>query len=105
VDGVRREGMRGPEGRRPADVYVARWRNGTPAALDFTVASGLRPELLQASAEDSAHATRHYEGYRCSHLDTQAACQAEGVTFIPMVVEASGGGWGAEVCKVWAELA
>ena len=27
--------------RRPADVYIPKWRRGTPAALDFAVTSGL----------------------------------------------------------------
>ena len=28
--------------RRPADVYIPRWRLGPPAAWDFAVTSGLR---------------------------------------------------------------
>jgi hypothetical protein len=37
--------------------------------------------------------------------DTEATCQAEGITFIPVVCEADGGGWGPSANKPWAELA
>ena len=60
---------------------------------------------LGESARDPASATRRYEDFKCSHLDTKEACQAEGITFVPMVVEAVGGGWGSEACTVWTELA
>ena len=42
--------MRGPEARRPADIYVPRWDLGGPAALDFVVTSGLRTDLLEQTA-------------------------------------------------------
>eukprot|EP00973_Karenia_brevis_P024501 3379831-Karenia_brevis.AAC.1 len=36
----------GPGARRPADVFLPRWRAGPPAALDFAVTSGLRPDVV-----------------------------------------------------------
>jgi len=104
-DGVRREGAQGPEGRRPADVYVPRWRSGAPAALDFAVTSGLRTDMLATTVLDAGAATARYEDLKNSFLDTKAHCQSEGITFIPMVVEANGGGWGADATRVWNELA
>ena len=32
-------------------------------------------------------------------------CQNQGLSFVPMIVEAVGGGWGKEARKVWSELA
>jgi hypothetical protein len=104
-DGVHREGIQGPEGRRPADIYLPRWRRGTPAALDFAVTSGLRTDFLAATARDGGAAVVAYEGTKCEHLNTQDHCNSEGLTFIPMVVDAHGGSWGPQARKVWTELA
>ena len=38
-------------------------------------------------------------------MQTEAICQEEGITFIPLICEAVGGGWGPEASKVWSELA
>ena len=40
-----------------------------------------------------------------SHRDTQSQCLQQGITFVPMVVEAVGGGWGKVARGVWSELA
>ena len=39
------------------------------------------------------------------HLDTETLCQQEGISFIPMVCEADGGGWGPAAHKAWSVLA
>ena len=101
-DGTRREQHLN---RRPADVYLPRWRRGTPAALDFAVTSGLRLDVVNRSALDGTAATREYEQFKRSHLDTEASCREQGITFIPVICEADGGGWGPEGHKVWSELA
>ena len=89
--------------RRPADVFLPRWRRGTPIALDFAVTSGLRD--IPASIRDASSALTSYEDFKRSHLDTDALCNAEGFTFCPMVVEAVGGAWGLAATKVFNELA
>ena len=38
-------------------------------------------------------------------MDTQTVCINEGFNFIPMVMEAVGGGWGTSANKVFLELA
>eukprot|EP00973_Karenia_brevis_P072562 10079692-Karenia_brevis.AAC.1 len=38
-------------------------------------------------------------------MGTKRQCNEEGMDFIPMIVEASGGGWGKEACRVWTEIA
>ena len=91
--------------RRPADVYIPKWRRGTPAALDFAVTSGLRKDIVGRSAEDGSSATILYEEFKRSHLDTAKLCKEEGITFIPMVCEADGGSWGPAANHVWGELA
>ena len=91
--------------RRPADVYIPRWRNGAPAALDFAVASGLRGDLLAASAAAPGAAAERYEGQKRLFLDAARSCGAAGITFIPMVMEAHGGSWGKEARRALAVLA
>ena len=92
------------EQRRPADVFIPRWRRGTPAALDFAVTSGLRVDLVNKSAENGSAATEAYEHLKCSYLNTEESCRADGITFIPVICEANGGGWGPAAHKVWSEL-
>ena len=48
---------------------------------------------------------KSYEDFRCSYRDTRSTCQAQGISFIPMVMEAVGGGWGTVARGVWSELA
>ena len=91
--------------RRPADVYLPRWRRGVPAALDLAVTSGLKPDMVQKSAEAGSAAVTAYEVFKRTHLDTEAACQDEGLNFIPLICEADGGGWGPAAHSVWSELA
>lgn len=91
--------------RRPADVYLPRWRKGTPAALDFAVTSGLRGDIVNLSANDGSVAVRNYEDFKCAHLNTKVKCEEEGISFIPVICEADGGGWGPEANNIWSELA
>ena len=91
--------------RRPADVYLPRWNRGTPAALDFAVTSGLRSDKVDRSAVDGSAVTIAYEDLKRSHLDTEVKCREEGITFIPLICEADGGGWGPAAHKVWSLLA
>ena len=91
--------------RRPADVYIPRWRRGAPAAFDLAVTSGLRPDMVARSATNANAATLAYEDFKREHLNTQLLCQQEGITFIPLIAEADGGGWGPEAHKVFNELA
>ena len=91
--------------RRPADVYLPKWRRGTPAALDFAVTSGLRADMINRSAEDGSAASKSYEDYKCYYMDTKSKCEEEGITFIPVICEANGGGWGPAANIVWNDLA
>ena len=100
------DGSRGdPHSRRPADVYLPRWRQGVPAALDFAVTSGLRDTVVERSAQNGTAASLVYEDFKREYLDTARACEDEGIKFIPMIIEADGGGWGPQAQKTWNELA
>jgi hypothetical protein len=91
--------------RRPADVYIPRWQRGAPACLDFAATSGLRSEVVARSATNNQAAAIDYEEFKCAHLDKKRHCEREGMTFIPMIVEAVGGSWGPQAQKVWSVLA
>ena len=91
--------------RRPADVYIPRWRRGTPAAFDLAVTSGLRRCVVKDSAKDGTHSVKLYEAKKRTYLDTETLCQDEGIQFIPLICEANGGGWGPAAQVVWKELA
>ena len=94
-----------PSDRRPADVYIPRWRSGPPAALDFAVTSGLRLDALADAVHDRDNILTRYEDFKCSYKDTKSLCNSQGISFIPMIMEAVGGGWGKEARRVWSELA
>ena len=91
--------------RRPADVFVPRWRDGFPAALDFAVTSGLRTDVVERVANSGSVAVQEYEERKRSHLNTANLCANEGFSFIPLVVEAHGGGWGLEARRAFSNLA
>ena len=86
--------------RRPADV-----RRGAPVALDIAVTSGLREDWVALSERDPQQVLLQYEGFKCSFLETQRQCLDEGITFVPFVLEAVGGGVGPQGAAVIAELA
>ena len=99
-----REGGRGPEARRPADIFVPRWDLGGSAALDFAVTSGLRGDKLEETAADGLSCLTSYEHTKNTYLDTATHCASEGISFVPMVVEAHSGAWGPMASKVWLKL-
>ena len=101
-DGIKRDR---PEARRPADIFLPRWRNGSAVALDFAVTSGLRPSTIRGTLHDASAAACNYEDFKNRHLDTKRTCIDEGFEFIPMVAEAVGGGWGPAAAKVFYNLA
>ena len=79
--------------RRPADVYLPTWRGGAAAALDMAVASPQRQDAPRLDARRLDAAARAYEDHKRMHLNTADECTRQGVTFVPMVAEPSGG-WG-----------
>ena len=74
--------------RRPADVFLPRWQGGPPAALDFAITSGLRPDSLAASVFDRQLVCSKYEDFKCSFKDTKTECLSQCFAFHHMVMEA-----------------
>ena len=103
--GSMQEGDSSPSARRPADVYIPRWRGGPPAAWDFAVTSGLRAEALSDSLSDPEKTLTKYEDLKCSYQETRTRCLEQGFSFYPMIVEAAGGSWSRTARSVWTELA
>ena len=85
-------------------MYIPRWKRGAPAAFDLAVTSGLRPDMVALSAANPIAATLAYEDFKREHFNTQQICQQEEITFILMIAEADGGGWGPEAHKYSTSL-
>ena len=72
-------------------MYIPRWRSGPPAAWDFAVTSGLRDDVLLSSVMDREAVLTNYEDFKENFKSTSTQCQQSGLSFIPMIMEASGG--------------
>lgn len=46
-----------------------------------------------------------YADYKRTYKDTQTKCQEQGIEFVPLVIEAHGGGWGAQLRQAVGFLA
>ena len=93
-----------PSARRPADVYLPRLGTRGPTAFNFVVTSGLQSGMIARSATDASHAANAYAEKKRSFLNTAQQCHEEGITFVPMIVEGAGGGWGADAERIWTDL-
>ena len=78
-------------------MYLPFW-NGKPAALDFAITSPHQARSPPDALHNSGATARAYECFKRSHLRTAEDCEAQGMAFLPMVAEPSGG-WGpSAVC-------
>ena len=59
---------------------------------------------MPQAAENAGAAARAYETFKRAHLNTETECGQQGVTFVPMVAESSGG-WGPEGLQTLRQLA
>ena len=84
-------------------MYVPQWGLHGPAAFDLAVTSALRGDVLAASASDGSRACAAYEDLKRVHQQTLAQCEAQGLQFEPLVVEARGG-WGKTAMNTWRSL-
>jgi hypothetical protein len=90
--------------RRPADIYIPSWKNGLPAALDIAITSPQRHDIGAEAARKSGAAAAAYEQCKRDYLDTAADCQRQGISFVPLVAEPSGG-WGTSALCTLRALA
>ena len=87
---------------RPADVLIAGWDRGKPAAFDVTVASPLCPAILMDSSRMSGAASAAAEARKI--LTNGPKCQELGWTCIPLAVETFCN-WGKEAHLTFSRLA
>jgi hypothetical protein len=80
-------------GRRPADVWLPRGPDGTGVALDFAATSGMQAGLFREASRSPELVFERYERFKRQHLDTDIVCRSAGFRFVPMIIEAHGGGW------------
>ena len=90
--------------RRPADVFVPAWTHGQPAAFDLAITSPQRQETLAQAALTVGHAATVYEIHKRRHLRTEDKCRQQGILFVPLVAEASGG-WGSSAIQTFSKMA
>ena len=89
--------------RRPADVYIPSWRNGSPAAIDLAIVSPQRLDLLAHSSQVVGWAASEYDIKKRLHLGTEQQCIDQGIDFLPVVAERSGG-WGKAALQTFSKL-
>ncbi|CAE8622584.1 unnamed protein product [Polarella glacialis] len=90
--------------RRPADVFVPCWTDGFPAALDFAMTAPQQQDIVSEAARTSLSAASSYSQAKPDFQGTEAACQAQGLSFLPMVCETSSA-WAPEAKAVLRQLA
>ena len=81
---------------RPADVLVARWEKGLPAALDITVTPPLNPAIIDESCSTAAESRKH--------VANDPKCFELWWTCVPLAVETCEN-WGVEAQETFSRLA
>ena len=87
---------------RPADVLVANWSLGKPAAFDLTVTSPLNPSILSEAGVTAGSAALVAECRK--HDMNDPKCSELGWKCTPLAVETYGC-WGAEARETLSRLA
>ena len=90
--------------RRPADVYIPSGPNGCPVAFDLAITSPHRIGITSLAAQRSGAAAEEYEQHKRLYLNTASDCEAQGIAFVPLVGEPSGG-WGPSALCALKSLA
>ena len=90
--------------RRPADVFMPSGSNGSPVALDLAITTPHRIGISSLAAQRSGAAAEEYEQHKRRYLDTAADCESQGIAFVPMVGEPTGG-WGSSAICMLKSLA
>ncbi len=70
----------------------------------MAVTSGLTETALPLAAVDGGMPARVYEAFKRQYLQTEAQCAAQGIGFVPFVVEAEGG-FGTSALAVMSQFA
>ena len=59
---------------------------------------------MNQAARDTGHAAVAYESSKRSYLQTEDECRQQGILFVPLVAESSGG-WGPSALAAFREMA
>ena len=86
----------------PADVLVAGWERGKPAAFDNTVTSPLCPAVLGEASRVAGAAALAAE--TCKHMANDKKCQELGWACVPIAMETYGN-WSQEAKDTFSRLA
>ena len=84
------QGVRHLSTRRPADVYVPHWGLHGPTAFNLAVSAGLRQGTLHHLRSEAHKPALDHQARKCSHLQTQELCSAQGIQSVPLVFESRG---------------
>lgn len=76
--------------RRPADIFLP-CLQGSPSALDLAITGFQRTETLADACKEGGSAAAAYAQVKASHQDTAQVCAGQGVHFVPIVAETTGG--------------
>ena len=87
---------------RPADILIAGWDRGKPAALDLTITSPLCSAILSESCHQAGAAALAAEARKLHSNGPK--CQELGWSCIPLAVETYGN-WGKEAHDTFSRLA
>ena len=77
---------------------------GLPAAFDLAITSPHRAAILREASQTRGAAAKDYESIKKQHLNTEHLCTEQGISFLPLVAETSGG-WGPTGLKTITKLA
>ena len=112
-DGVDEAGGKTDEGnRRPGDIWTQDLGGQGQAALDIAVTNGMGGACVEEAASQKGSRLRYYENYKRNYKanrngkTTDEQCRERGILFVPLIIEAHGGGFGhalQQVIKVIAE--
>ena len=74
---------------RPGDVFIRRWHDGKDGALDVTVTGPLAKTNVRAAATEAGSSL--LKAFDRKVRGAAAACQQQGLVFLPLAVETLGG--------------
>ena len=77
-------------------MYLPAWGIRGPAAFDLAVTSGLKSGSMASSALHAGKIAAGYEDRKRSFQDTETLCRGQGLQFVPLVTEPTGGGLGPD---------
>ena len=87
---------------RPADVFIPSWTDGKKTAFDVSVVSPTQDAIVDRAADYAAAAIEMRKSAKCrAHFDN---CRAQGIAFLPLVVETFGG-WDLEAVRALKDMA